>query len=337
MTRNFVSLTSVAALLLLTGTGAYAAAKSAQDFIKDAIQGDNSEISLGQLAQQKAGDAKVKDFGKTLVSDHTMAKQEASTLAKTLGVTPSDEPTAEAKEEQDKLSKLSGADFDKEFASYMVDDHKKDIQEFQDQAKANDQTSALANKQLPTLQKHLQMAQALAGSTAQNGTETPAALKAAPTQEAADQWRASKLAGVAVYGPDNKKVGSITDVLMTQEGKAEYVVVGVGGFLGIGEKDVAIPYEEVKFTDQPVTGGGNTGNSGATTTAANGMAPAAPAMTMSVGNTTSGTPVTPPPAGATAGAGTGSGSGRTKAYPDHGMIDMTADQLKSAPTFKFAS
>ncbi len=183
---------------------------------------------------------------------------------------------------------------------------KKDIQEFQDQAKANDQTSALANKQLPTLQKHLQMAQALAGSTAQNGTEAPAALKEAPTQEAADQWRASKLAGVAVYGPDNKKVGSITDVLMTQEGKAEYVVVGVGGFLGIGEKDVAIPYDQVKFTDQPLTGGANAGNSGATTTAANGngMAPAAPAMTMSVGNTANGTPVTPPPAGATAGAGT---------------------------------
>ena len=334
MTRNFVSLTSVAALLLLTSTGAYAA-KSPQEFLKDAIQGDNSEIALGQLAQQKASNAKVKDFGKTLVSDHTVAKQEASTLAKTLGVTPSDEPTAEAKDEQDKLSKLSGADFDKEFASYMVKDHQKDIQEFQDQAKANDQTSALANKQLPTLQKHLQMAQALAGSTAQNGTEAPAALKEAPTQEAADQWRASKLAGVAVYGPDNKKVGSITDVLMTQEGKAEYVVVGVGGFLGIGEKDVAIPYDQVKFTDQPVAGGANAGNSGATTTAAtgNGMAPAAPAMTMSVGNTANGTPVTPPPAGTAASAG----SARTKAYPDHGMIDMTADQLKSAPTFKFNS
>lgn len=157
------------------------------------------------------------------------------------------------------------------------------------------------------------------------------------TEQSKDQFRASKFVGLSIYGPDNQRVGDINEILIDQSGSAKAVVIGVGGFLGIGEKDVAIPYDQVKFTDQPVTGGGTGGNSSATTTAAtgNGVAPAAPAMTMSVGNTANGTPVTPPPAGATAGAG--SGSARSKAYPDHGMIDMTADQLKSAPTFKFAS
>ena len=72
------------------------------------------------------------------------------------------------------------------------------------------------------------------------------------TQEGSDMWRASKLSGVAIYGPDNRKVGNISDVLMDHSGRATAVVIGVGGFLGIGQKDVAVPYDQVHFTDQPM-------------------------------------------------------------------------------------
>ena len=252
MTRRYLSSTAIVAIFVLSATSAFAA-KNPTEFITDAIQGDHSEILLGQMAEEKGGSQQVKDFGKMLVADHSAAKAEASTVAKALGVTPSDTPMGEAKDEQKKLSTMSGDGFDQEFARYMVTDHKKDIQEFQDQAKSNDgRTSALASKQLPVLEKHLKMAQAIAEDASQTGNAA-ATLGDTLTQESPDQWRASKLVGVAVYGPEKKDVGKITDVLLSKDGKAEYVIIGVGGFLGIGEKDVAVPFDQVKFTDQPIT------------------------------------------------------------------------------------
>ena len=70
------------------------------------------------------------------------------------------------------------------------------------------------------------------------------------TQESPNQWRGSKLVGLAVYGPNNERIGDINEVLLNQNGKVDAVVIGVGGFLGIGEKDVAVPFSEVKFLDQ---------------------------------------------------------------------------------------
>jgi sporulation protein YlmC with PRC-barrel domain len=165
------------------------------------------------------------------------------------------------------------------------------------------------------------MAQEILANSNQSATAAPGSTdNVSPTRETADQWRASKLAGVPIYGPDNKKVGTITDVLMNREGKAELVVIGVGGFLGIGEKDVSVPYDQVKFTDQPR--GVNEPASGVTPAPGNAMAP---------GNA-------PKPADATGANPTLASDGnRNRAYPDHGTIDMTADQLKKAPSFHFAS
>lgn len=169
---------------------------------------------------------------------------------------------------------------------------------------------------------------------------------AADDQQSSTQWRASKLVGVRIYGPGQTDVGKITDVLVDHDGKAQAIVVGVGGFLGIGEKDVAVPYGQVKFTDQPITppvnpaSAAGTGNNLAATapgapTAANGsMAPnggVAPATTVGLGtpSDTMGQPSAMAP-------GSASAMVPSTAYPDHGTIDMTADQLKSAPTFHFA-
>ena len=160
------------------------------------------------------------------------------------------------------------------------------------------------------------------------------------TQESADQWRASKLPGVNIYGPGDKKVGSISDVLVGKDGKSEYIIVGVGGFLGIGQKDVAIPFDQVKFTDKPVrmatadaTGtaiapgtGGGVGAAPGTTTGTGAPAGTGGGMTGALG---SGAAMAP---GQTAMAA----NGGPMSYPDHGMIDLTADQLKAAPAFTFA-
>lgn len=341
MARNFIFISSVAfaAMLTTTATSAFAA-KSAQDFIKDAIQGDDSEIMLGQIATQKASNPKVQQYGQMLVADHSEAKQQATAVAQSIGVTPPEHPSTEAQDEQTKLSKLSGANFDKDFLGDMIKVHEEVIKEFQDQANANQgPTSDLAAKQLPVLQKHLAAAKEILANNSQPATAAASTQTAMPaaskqpataaasttdnvsaTREITDEWRASKLAGVSIYGPDNKKVGTITDVLMNREGKAELVVIGVGGFLGIGEKDVSVPYDQVKFTDQPIG-------------QANAPAPAvtpAPDNTMAAHPANATGAVSPNPTLA-------SSANRSKAYPDHGAIDMTADQLKKAPSFHFAS
>jgi putative membrane protein len=156
-------LVTLGATLILCGSAASASAKSDKAFLKDAIQGNLGEVSLGQLAQKNGNSEGVRSFGQMLVQDHSASNQKATALAKKEGVTPPTEPKPEAKAEQDKLSKLSGDAFDKEFVNYMVKDHQKDIEEFEKQAKGSDEVASFAKDTLPTLQKHLQTAQSLGG------------------------------------------------------------------------------------------------------------------------------------------------------------------------------
>jgi putative membrane protein len=154
---------TAAAVLALTAAGLSPAfAESGKKFIQQAIQGDNAEIAMGRLAAQKSGNQQVKDFGNTLLNDHTTAKNQATDVGRQLRVKPSDGMPRAARREEQKLQGMSGAAFDKEFVNYMIKDHQKAISEFQRQTKARDKATAdLAKKQLPTLQKHLEMAQSL--------------------------------------------------------------------------------------------------------------------------------------------------------------------------------
>lgn len=161
--------TIVAVVVISIGASlTYARSEMSQNddaFLTDAIKADNSEVALGRLAAQKGGSQGVRSFGETLATDHAQAKTEAAALAEKLNISFNDEITSEAAEEQQKLQELSGADFDKEFLSYMISDHKKDISMFQKQANADKAaTAALARKTLPTLRKHLDTAQSLKGS-----------------------------------------------------------------------------------------------------------------------------------------------------------------------------
>ncbi|HEY0224426.1 MAG TPA: PRC-barrel domain-containing protein [Pseudolabrys sp.] len=92
---------------------------------------------------------------------------------------------------------------------------------------------------------------------AQTNVNAPAATATAvpagnfvQSQHATD-WRGSKLIGAIVYGPDNASIGSINDVLIGNDAKVRAVVIGVGGFLGVGEKNVAVPLEALNITRKP--------------------------------------------------------------------------------------
>ena len=131
-------------------------------FVTEAMKGDNSEVALGNLAQQKGSSSGVKDLGKMLATDHGAHKQTVAALAQKANVPVTDDLKDEAKAEQTKLQGLSGAAFDKEFVRATVEDHQKDIAKYEQEAKSGDaQTAAMAKQTLPTLKKHLQTAQAL--------------------------------------------------------------------------------------------------------------------------------------------------------------------------------
>jgi sporulation protein YlmC with PRC-barrel domain len=169
------------------------------------------------------------------------------------------------------------------------------------------------------------------------------------SEEKPNQWRASKLVGINVYGPNNEKVGDINEVLVDRNGRAEAVVIGVGGFLGLGEKDVALPFDEVRWSDTPnaarSTASSGSGASGTGTTASGGAASgsAGTAGTAGGAGMAGGTGTTGTAAGSGAGSTTGSTgtaastrSSADRGYPDHAMISMTKDELKAAPSFRYA-
>jgi sporulation protein YlmC with PRC-barrel domain len=67
------------------------------------------------------------------------------------------------------------------------------------------------------------------------------------SEQAATDFRSSKLVGLSVYNSANERVGDINDLILAADGKINAVVIGVGGFLGMGEKLVALPFADVKI------------------------------------------------------------------------------------------
>ena len=157
---------------------------------------------------------------------------------------------------------------------------------------------------------------ALIGTSAY-GADNPAVPKDQPAQAQAPsgvnfvtaqektQWRAPKLIGVGVYGPDDKQIGKIDDLLMDRNGAAQTVVIGVGGFLGFGKKDVAVPFSAMQWRTEPRKVPANDQPTPMTTTSGQ----------------------QPPPMAATE---------ASQGYPDEAILNVTLAELKAAPDFKYA-
>ena len=100
-------------------------------FITEMAQGGMAEVKLGQLATEKGSSQTVKDFGQKMVDDHGKANNELKQLASQKSWTLPTDISANDQATYDRLSKLSGAQFDKEYMADMVKDHKADVAEFQ--------------------------------------------------------------------------------------------------------------------------------------------------------------------------------------------------------------
>jgi putative membrane protein len=157
------------AMSFSTGTASIAGgALAAKDrrFIEKAARSGMAEVEMGKLAQDKAASNQVKAFARKMAEDHSKANDELKQLAAAKGVTlPTDIP-AKDRREINKLSKLSGADFDREYMKSMVSDHQKDVSEFKSESKSSrdNDVKNFAAKTLPTLQQHLGLAESTKAS-----------------------------------------------------------------------------------------------------------------------------------------------------------------------------
>jgi len=139
------------------------------------------------------------------------------------------------------------------------------------------------------------------------------------------EYRASKLVGVNVYNEANEKIGDINDVILDKSGKVANVILGVGGFLGMGEHDVAVPFDKLKFVNEPARSASTTAPANAPATNVDSNARTAADGTA---RTTTGTATTNSTANAR-------GSNQNNWYPDHVVYNATKDQLKAMPQFKY--
>jgi len=153
------------------GPGAYPGnAPTGQDFaerafVTKALEGGETEVQLGQLAQQKSQSADVKQFGQKMVADHSqMADKWFKPVAQQLGVSEPKGPSKKDKKEIAKLQGLSGEDFDREYITMMVKDHQQDLKDFKDEAQAaqDPNVKQVAEQGSNVISQHLQLIEQIA-------------------------------------------------------------------------------------------------------------------------------------------------------------------------------
>lgn len=165
----------------------------AREFVNEMAITNMAEIQLGNMAEKQATSPQVKQFAQMMVQDHTKANDELKQIASQLNVQLPTELDEKHRELSEKLSKLQGEEFDREYMSAMVDGHEEAINKVEDRAnRANQTTSSAgtesgqatgtagssmqgqqalnqwATKTLPTLRKHLQQAEQINEKVGQN-------------------------------------------------------------------------------------------------------------------------------------------------------------------------
>jgi putative membrane protein len=158
----------VAIALVTAGVGMTAEQKTVTQkekaFLTKVAAGQKAEIALGQMATERAESEKVKQFAHRMIEDHQKASKEVKQLASQEGAElPADMPAMQKKKAQ-QLSQLSGKEFDRAYINYMLQDHTKDVTEFEHSAKEikDPHVQQWASATLPVLREHLKIAKNIA-------------------------------------------------------------------------------------------------------------------------------------------------------------------------------
>ena len=158
-------LTCLAAGLACIGAIPASAALSSTDqtFVQEAASGGMAEVQTAQLAQQRSSSAQVKQFANRMITDHTQANNELQQIAQDENVSLPEKLNTKDAAAYNKLSSLNGQAFDQAYAQGAVTDHQQDITLFRKEAQSGQDPAlkSFAQKTLPILQQHLQLAQSL--------------------------------------------------------------------------------------------------------------------------------------------------------------------------------
>src|SRR5215204_1860607 len=174
---------------------------------------------------------------------------------------------------------------------------------------------------------------------AQNqGSTASAGLGQILTQMQPNLMRGSRLMGVDVYGSDNQKIGDIDEVLVDRDGRIHAVVVGIGGFLGIGRKDVAIPFGQLQWMSDDQARAADTAAGAGTNTAGGMTTPASPGTsTASTGNQPATTGSTGVPGTGTGGTVATAARSTDDSVPARATVPMSKADLQNAPEFRYST
>lgn len=161
--KPVIGVMMLAGVLASQSSNAASLSKSDVKYVTESAQGFMSELKLGALAQERAGDERVKEFGKQMVTDHGKDLEELKRIAAQKQVQLPQTMNEEQLEEANKLSNLSGKEFDREYVKYEVKDHGKDIKDQKKEMKktADPELKQFAGKELETVTGHKQKIDAL--------------------------------------------------------------------------------------------------------------------------------------------------------------------------------
>jgi putative membrane protein len=150
-----------------------------KQFVTKAAQGDRAEVQLGQMALQKSNNSEIKQFAQKMIDDHGQNQQQVDSLASKLSITAPGDVAPDQKQQADRLQNLTGSQFDQAYAKIMVQDHRKDVNEFKraQQSAKNPEIKQYVDQTLPVLQQHLQMAEKLSSKGSNGNGQSGSSMK----------------------------------------------------------------------------------------------------------------------------------------------------------------
>jgi putative membrane protein len=240
------------------------------EFAAKAAEGNLKEVRLGELAQQQAAAEEVKQFGQRMVEDHGQANEELKQIAEQKGIELLQELPDDAQELYDELQQKSGAEFDQAYMDEMVSDHEEDVEEYESylEPAQDPDLRNYAEQTLPTLKEHLELAKqtqeevvAAAGEMEQpdaaieaeqqmEGEATTEAQQQAATQPQGE-ISIEEVLGSSVVNSAGEEIAEIEEIVL-DENQEYYAILSVGGFLGIGDKKVAVPLDQLQLSEDKV-------------------------------------------------------------------------------------
>jgi putative membrane protein len=147
-----------------------------EQFVQKASAAGLAEVNMAKMALQNASRDDVKQFAKRVIEDHTKANRELNRIADAKRFTPAASMDGAHETMATRMSRLTGADFDREYMRNQVKDHEQAVALFEAESKngRDPQLKEFATKTLPTLREHLETAQKIAGEkgTGRSGTGT---------------------------------------------------------------------------------------------------------------------------------------------------------------------